>query len=417
MIPTRAVLVAATAAAALAASARATSDGTCEAATGDCAPPLASQGRALLQTPKGHGGHLALDAGHDGAAKAQKVQSFTAHFEGKLEGPMAKLMELERRVKDMHTEGQNPIGIANWINAQLLPMANQTKGILQGEVNQAQTAVGSCSTGLSAAENGAREQETTLSIGESRHNECQLLENQKLKKSQDDCQGLLGMIEAMHAPVSMADVDLQDAQAVEGALKQLHTYFGEKYQEFTDEDAHCTSSTTLAEQQSQQCEADMDAITSSYCSLRTARQQICTGYDACFTEKAAQFTRVIDDVRAVEAHVKSTFKTLSCLGNTVMKDMPGDMPSCNASTIDTTYLDVFYPGESTKESCDDAVSTSWNYTASACEEQSAGTPEGGNEEQSAGGESDGNATASDDSSGNASMLATSNASKLAKKKA
>merc|ERR1719327_87884 len=58
-----------------------------------------------------------------------------------------------------------------------------------------------------------------------------------------------------------------------------------------------------------------------------------------------------------------------------MQDMDQGRASCNASAVDTTYLDVFYPSEPNRESCSDEVSTSWNYSLSVCEQQ-----EGGGEE-------------------------------------
>lgn len=289
-----------------------------------------------------------------------------ALFDGK-GGAMNKFLELERRVHQMHADGQNPMGIQSWIQQQLLPMANMTKTELQGEVNRAQQAVDNCATQLAAAEDGAREQETTLSIGESRHNECELEMAQKTKRASDDCTGVQSLIDTLEAPPSVADIDLNSTDAVEDALQANYRFFEEEYPKYMDEDAHCASATSLAEQQSQQCEADKSNLEASYCSLRSARGQICSDYDACFVEKTALFDRIISDVRQVEAHTKSSFQTLTCFGRTVMMDMDNARPTCNASAVDTTYLDVFYPSQPNKESCSNEVSTSWNYTDSLCE--------------------------------------------------
>jgi hypothetical protein len=294
------------------------------------------------------------------------------------EGALTKLMEFERRVKEMHTQGQDPMGISNWIQSQLLPMANMTKAELQGEVNRAQQAVDACGATLASEEDGAREQEVTLSIGESRHNECELTQAQKRKRAEDDCQGVQALVESFSAPESVAEVDQNSTEAIEEALQQNYHFFEENYQRFMDEDTHCTNSQTLAEQQAQQCEADRSNLETSYCSLRGARQQVCSEYDRCFLERSALFGRVVDDVRQVEAHTKSTFKALTCFGRTVLRDMPGERPSCNASSVDTTYLDVFYPSNPSKEACTDSVSTGWNYSSSLCDapESTAGPQSG-----------------------------------------
>jgi hypothetical protein len=331
---------------------------------------------------------------------AAKMPPPIALFDGKGGGVMTKFMELERKVKQMHADGQDPMGITNWINSQLLPMANVSKTELQGEVNRAQQAVDGCATSLAQAEDSAREQETTLSIGESRHNECTLLEAQRQKTSEDDCQGVQSIVNTIAAPVDMGTVDLNSTDAVEDALQHLYRFFEQQYPAFMDEDQHCTQSTNLAEQQAQQCQADQAGIEASYCSLRSARQQICSDYDACYQEKTALLTRVIDDVRQVEEHVKNTFKTLTCFGRTVMQDMPNSRPACNASEVDTTYLNVFYPSEPTRESCSDSVSTSWNYSANLCDEQEGGDVEEG------GGEGEGEVVeANNTPSGNESLVA------------
>jgi hypothetical protein len=284
-------------------------------------------------------------------------------------------MELERRVRQMHAEGQNPQGIQSWIQQQLLPLANATKVQLQAEVNHAQQAVGNCASQLASAEDGAREQETTLSIGESRHNECELQMSQTSKRAQDDCAGVQGLIDILVAPPSVASVDVNSTEAVEDALQANFHFFQEQYPKYMDEDTHCSTATSLAEQQEQQCDADKANLESSYCSLRSARQQICADYDACFAEQTALFNRVVGDVKAVEAHTKSSFQTLTCFSHTIMTDMENQRPTCNASGVDTTYLDVFYPSQPSKESCSDEVSTSWNYSAALCEEQVGGAEE------------------------------------------
>jgi hypothetical protein len=320
-----------------------------------------------------------------------------ALFDGK-GGVTAKFMELEHRVRQMQAEGQTPMGISDWIQSQMLPLANMTKMQLQAEVNNAGQAVSNCAQALAAAENGAQEQETTLSIGESRHNECDLVMAQKEKKASDDCQGLQGIIDSMEAPASVASANLSDTNAVESALQDNFQFYQEHYQTFLDEDHTCTSSHAAAQEQAQQCEADQANLESSFCSLRSARQLICSDYDACFLEKKALFSRVVSDVTAVEAHTKTSYQQLSCLGQTVMKDMSeSSMPSCNSSAIDTTSLDVFYPSEPQQESCSGAVSTSQNYSANLCEDD--GGEESSGEESSA--ESSGNGTSTD---GNSSLV-------------
>jgi len=162
---------------------------TCEASETNGCIQQAPQGRALLQMRKAPPSPLAL-------------------VEGTItETVTAKLMEIERRVKAMQAEGQAPMGISNFINSQLLPLANATKLQLQSEVDGAKAAVDGCDTGLAAAEAGAREQETTLSIGESRHNECELEHAQKLKKAEDDCQAVNAFIAQLQAPPSVASID------------------------------------------------------------------------------------------------------------------------------------------------------------------------------------------------------------------
>lgn len=370
-------------AAAVTAMASSESERTCEAfgSAGECAPE-AQQGRALLQTKSPSSSHVPLSLEADHVATV-KMPPPIALFDGK-GGVMAKFQELERKVHTMHAEGQNPVGISEWINSQLLPMSNMTKQELQGEVNRAQQAVDGCATALGSAEVSAQEQETTLSIGESRHNECTLLQAQKTKEAQDDCAGVQAVCDTIEAPVDMATVDLNSTEAVEDALQALYRFFESEYPKFIDEDHTCSAAQDLAQQQAQQCEADQAGIEASYCSLKAGRAQICSDYDACFVEKAEIFTKVVDDVRAVEAHMKSSFKTLTCFGRTVLQDMDqGSRPTCNASQVDTTYLNVFYPSAPSKESCSDTVSTSWNYSATLCDGgddfvATTGAPEGGN---------------------------------------
>jgi hypothetical protein len=166
----------------------------------------------------------------------------------------------------------------------------------------------------------------------------------------------------------MATVDLNSTEEVQNALQNLYNFFQQEYPQFMDEDSHCQSSVQAADQQEAECQADQAGIESSYCSLKAARAQICTDYDACFAEKAALFARVVQDVQRVEEHVKGSYATLSCFSNTVLQDMSSaSRPSCNTSEVDTTYLNVFYPSTPSKESCSSVVSTSWNYSANLCD--------------------------------------------------
>jgi hypothetical protein len=238
---------------------------------------------------------------------------------------------------------------------------------MQNEVNGAKAAVDGCDTGLAAAEAGAREQETTLSIGESRHNECELEHAQAVKKAENDCQALTALIDTLEAPASVASVDLNDTNAVQAALEDNYKFYQEHFQKFTDEDGECSTSHTAAENKAQQCETDRANLEGSFCSLKSARDQVCSDYSACFEEKKVVLARVVDDVKAVEEHIKNNFKTLSCLGQTVMQDMPNQRPSCNNSAVDTTPLDVFYPSTPAQGSCSAEVSTSWNYSADLCD--------------------------------------------------
>jgi hypothetical protein len=207
----------------------------------------------------------------------------------------------------------------------------------------------------------------------------------------------------------MASVNLSDTAAVEDALEDNYKFFQENYQKFMDEDQHCSASHNLAEDKASQCEADKANLESSYCSLHGARQQICSDYDACFDEKKALFERILLDVQEVEAHTKSSYKSLSCLGRTVLQEMSSSRPSCNETAIDTTYLDVFYPSAPTEESCSVEVSTSRNYSANLCgEEGAADSEESGGEasgEQETPPPAEGNSTG-----GNASLVGGLNAS-------
>jgi len=154
-----------------------------------------------------------------------------------------------------------------------------------------------------------------------------------------------------------------------------------------EEDGECTVTHNAAEAQAQQCATDQSNLESSFCSLKSAREQICSDYSACFEEKKAVLSRVVDDVKEVEAHIKSNFQKLSCLGQTVMQDMPNQRPSCNVSAVDTTPLDVFYHSSPTQGSCSAEVATSWNYSADLCDGPIAegGTDDGNVTESSAGG--------------------------------
>jgi hypothetical protein len=316
------------------------------------------QGRALLQTP-GHGGHHVL------ALEKSPTPFSLFDVQG---GAVVKFNELERKAKAMHAAGQNPMGIVDWIANQLLPLANATKTQLQAEVNNAAQAVAYCTAAMTAAEDGAREQETTLSIGESRHNECLLMLSQKKKKADDDCAAMTALIDGLEAPVSVADVDMNSTEAVEEALKANFHFFEEHFPQFQDSDAHCTSSTSLSEDQANSCDADQSNLQASFCSLQSAKKQICSEYSSCFEEKMALFSRVSADVKEVEDHIKSTSKALTCFSKTVMKDLDGDRPSCNVTDQDTTYLDVFYPSSPSKETCSQTVSTNSNYSSSLCTE-------------------------------------------------
>merc|ERR1719235_1648288 len=123
-------------------------------------------------------------------------------------------------------------------------MANATQSELQAEVNTAQSAVEGCGTALAAAEGGAQEQETTLSIGESRHNECELEMAQLTKKAEDDCKGVQLFIDSLSAPVDLASINLSDTSAVEDGLQKNYAFFEENYPKFIDEDTHCSARPT-----------------------------------------------------------------------------------------------------------------------------------------------------------------------------
>lgn len=346
-------------AAAAALAAAQASDSTCEAlGHGECAPQ-AVQGRALLQTP-GHGGPHALSL--------EKSPTTISLFDVQ-GGAVVKFNELERQAKAMHVAGQNSMGIVDWIANQLLPLANATKTQLQAEVNNAEQAVASCTFAMTTAEDGAREQETTLSIGESRHNECLLMLSQKKKKADDDCAAMTALIDGLEAPVNMADVDMNSTEAVEDALKANYHFFEEHFPQFQDSDTHCTSSTSLSEAQSNTCDADQANLQASFCSLQSAKTRICSDYSSCFEEKMALFSRVLADVKEVENHIKSTSRALTCFSKTVMRDLDGDRPSCNTTDQDATYLDVFYPSSPSKETCSETVSTNSNYSSSLCTEE------------------------------------------------
>lgn len=348
-------------------------EGTCDAfaAGGECVRQAAPQGRALLQM-KGHG-PSALEAGSGQSATTAKKTALLAPLALVEGSAMDKFQELERRVQAMRKEGQDPVGVANWISNQLLPLANATKGQLQGEVNRAQQAVANCDAQLAAAENGAREQETTLSIGEARHQECELTHQQKAKDAEDDCAAVQSLCDTIQAPPSVSEVDLNDTDAVEDALQANFRFLEANYPTFNQESEVCMSATSLAEQQAQQCDSDQANLEASYCSLKTARQGICSDYSACFQEKKAQFRRVLADIREVESYTKTTYQTLTCQGRTFLQNGQ----ACNVSSVDTTALDVFYPSEPNQESCSDEVSTSWNYSANLCD----GIIVGGDEEE------------------------------------
>lgn len=354
-------------------------------ASGGCARQPA--GRALLQ--QAHGGiaihHAFSSRSTVGSASPAFVVGEPPHLtllNDRKAHTIARFAEVDRRFRSLQTSGQAPpMGIASWVNSQLLPLAKATKQEMQTEIDKAEQNVHACGDALAEVHQGISQEETTLSIGEARVNECNLLKEQKSSTAAADCAKVQNFVDSIQGPEDNATVTSSSATGGGGAsgsatiasngdiehmLKANYDFFQEVHPQFAQLDQTCSDSTSLLQQQSQACAQDIAGIEASFCSLKDAREQACSENDQCFAQQSVLLTRIISDIQLLEAHTKDNFKSLSCLGQTLLQGMPGSAPDCDPESIDVTHLDVSYPSDPTKHSCVGSVTSNWDYSHVHC---------------------------------------------------
>jgi len=273
---------------------------------------------------------------------------------GKPRGWDLNAVDSKAKALSLLAEGQQPTGIKNWINTQLLPQAKQTAVEMQGQVDGAQQQIESCKDLLWSAEKEVKHRESILEQDESQRFQCIAEEHRLHKTEMDFCDDLKYLTDLVvkNQPASLSSLTNKTVDTVETVLRKNHQFVNDFYTKMLDKQSACGTAKQAAEDVHSQCQGDEDAIEEFYCSMSYGRDQSCTAYDACFKEKVAAFEKTEADVKELEAHTKDQFKKLTCFEHGIADGggVPGS-PDCDPATLNTAHLTVTYPVKPQAKTC------------------------------------------------------------------
>lgn len=274
---------------------------------------------------------------------------------------------VHRLTKTIESAKQEPGGIiGSYISNTLQPLAQETVGRMQQQVDDSIQQVENCKGMMWSAEKEVEHREEILQSDEGEKFECLALEHRLHKKEKDACGAYDSSVRHF-----AGNVDYKFPEQAARNVNDLTTYFAQVKQMVADSaqfgtlQTECREATKACEDQHNTCVVDEETIQKFYCSMMYQRDVACAAYSQCYDTAAKEVEKVEAKIKALETQNKDNYKNLACFQDGV-GNIEMDPTSCAHTMVDTVHLDVSYPGVPPAQECVHLMKMRRDYSNIVC---------------------------------------------------
>lgn len=246
------------------------------------------------------------------------------------------------------------------VTNEILPELLATHAAALADVNALSKAVSACNQNSTKEYQAVKVQVGAMvKAAEGNHSGCRSAEIPLNESKNMKCGALHSFLKAITLPAALPSS--KTAALMGPYLKAMSTYFCPKHGMFVQLDSNCTTATTAYKSHQDMCNMLQQQYESDFCTWRTRYLDTCAAAKSCYANTVAAYKAKEVSTQVLVAKWKTEFaglKKILCYVNVWLSDNNASTVSdaalnaCQGSSVDTSAMDIKFPGVPCAIECD-----------------------------------------------------------------